>query len=681
MATGNSSPELDLYWEVHDSRTPRAEVIRHPNTSRVEVTSGEVTSSAGSSSQPTASTWSSPWSGHSSSRRQSSCLYFSDTSSPPPRVPNNSPAEGGASPTEGEVPLASLIFLGDDDVFTDYSGVTPFPTSVTWAPGAMSSPTGATWAAGVTSPLTGVKPSPSSVTWTSNIMTSPTGVTLTPVGVTPTLVGVTPSPANVTRASTLPGAPSSDSGCQQQNESPNSPKTGPRNGAKGKEGHGNVVRKSCGSGVRCSSPTPSHTSSHTPTPPHTSSHTPTPPHTSSHTPTPPYTSSHTATPPHTSSHTTTPPHTSSHAATPQHTSSHTTTPPHTSPHTTTPKTSSPNPVAGGINRITQASNDAKTRVQSRGNESKSDPSRLSPAAGQGDLAYRGRHTQPYSLRTCSPVCAQNFAKLSKELGETKDQLFALSVQMEEQASHINKLMEENRRYIRENGKLKKTWSGHINGNDSCDERLYSGDGATEIVDRVLALQLQNNELNVCLEREKRRRMEAEARLQRDGSYIKRLEDSVQTLRGTRVVMDPGTYRQVAEAYIAARRTPARRPHTHPGIPGSDLVCDSPQDSQLSSRRLSHPSPLQSSSCPSSPTNGSSPCSSPNFYSSQPSQVYPAEIPVQRNRNGKTKKERVHNPHDLGCGLGVAGSTMNPWDYQQLLESLEDLDGASRGALS
>lgn len=253
--------------------------------------------------------------------------------------------------------------------------------------------------------------------------------------------------------------------------------------------------------------------------------------------------------------------------------------------------------------------------------------------------------------------------------------------MEEQASHINKLMEENRRYIRENGKLKKTWSGHINGNDSCDERLYSGDGATEIVDRVLALQLQNNELNVCLEREKRRRMEAEARLQRDGSYIKRLEDSVQTLRGTRVVMDPGTYRQVAEAYIAARRTPARRPHTHPGIPGSDLVCDSPQDSQLSSRRLSHPSPLQSSSCPSSPTNGSSPCSSPNFYSSQPSQVYPAEIPVQRNRNGKTKKERVHNPHDLGCGLGVAGSTMNPWDYQQLLESLEDLDGASRGALS
>lgn len=65
--------------------------------------------------------------------------------------------------------------------------------------------------------------------------------------------------------------------------------------------------------------------------------------------------------------------------------------------------------------------------------------------------------------------------------------------------------------------------------------------------------------------------------------------SMQTLRGTRVVMDPGTYRQVAEAYIAARRTPARRPHTHPGIPGSDLVCDSPQDSQLVSNNtaISH----------------------------------------------------------------------------------------------
>ncbi|KAG7175434.1 hypothetical protein Hamer_G001526 [Homarus americanus] len=155
--------------------------------------------------------------------------------------------------------------------------------------------------------------------------------------------------------------------------------------------------------------------------------------------------------------------------------------------------------------------------------------------------------------------------------------------------------------------------------------------------------------------------------------------SHQTLRGTRVVMDPGTYRQVAEAYMANRRTPARRPHTHSGLPGSDLVCDSSQDSSMSRQRLSH-----SSSYPSSPNSCSSPCSSPKMYpslSSEDSQLYPAEIPLSRGRNSKTKKDRGHNPHDLGLGLGVGGGAMNPWDYQKLLENLEDLDGASRGALS
>lgn len=39
-------------------------------------------------------------------------------------------------------------------------------------------------------------------------------------------------------------------------------------------------------------------------------------------------------------------------------------------------------------------------------------------------------------------------------------------------------------------------------------------------------------------------------------------------------MDSGAYRQLAEAYIAARRPPARRPHSHLHASGSDLVCDS-----------------------------------------------------------------------------------------------------------
>ncbi|KAK8720158.1 hypothetical protein OTU49_013546 [Cherax quadricarinatus] len=257
------------------------------------------------------------------------------------------------------------------------------------------------------------------------------------------------------------------------------------------------------------------------------------------------------------------------------------------------------------------------------------------------------------------------------------------VQMEDQATHITKLMEENRRYIRENGKMKKNWTSERRSfKERYDTGLYdSQEDTAELVDRVLALQLQNTELNVCLEKEKIRRRHAEARLERDESYIKRLEDSVQSLRGTRVVMDPGTYRQVAEAYIAARRTPARRPHTHQGLPHSDLVCDSSQDDLISGQSELHRGTiLHSSSWPSSPRSGSSPCPSPTLYPSQDAHEYPLDLPIPRNLSDK--KDRGLNSRDVAPGVGVpAGAAMTAWDYEQLLSSLSELDGTSRGALS
>lgn len=124
--------------------------------------------------------------------------------------------------------------------------------------------------------------------------------------------------------------------------------------------------------------------------------------------------------------------------------------------------------------------------------------------------------------------------------------------MAEQSSHINKLMEENRRYIRENGKLKKKSASRSGatllspnnfdhfGSGVSDGTLRSVDGAyeqtdevlTELQDRIMALQIHNDELNLCLEREKRKRREAEARVERDEGYIKRLEDSVQVSEGS-----------------------------------------------------------------------------------------------------------------------------------------------------
>lgn len=113
--------------------------------------------------------------------------------------------------------------------------------------------------------------------------------------------------------------------------------------------------------------------------------------------------------------------------------------------------------------------------------------------------------------------------------------------MEEQASHISKLMEENRRYIRENGKLKKNRPReshvlHTDGYEDPSGRVYAqADNPLQLEDRVISLQLQNSELNLSLAREKRKRREAEARLERDESYIKRLEDSVQV--SNRFILD------------------------------------------------------------------------------------------------------------------------------------------------
>ncbi|XP_064117057.1 uncharacterized protein LOC135222743 isoform X2 [Macrobrachium nipponense] len=294
----------------------------------------------------------------------------------------------------------------------------------------------------------------------------------------------------------------------------------------------------------------------------------------------------------------------------------------------------------------------------------------------------GRPSSTSSTQSvCSQPCAEKYNRLAKDLGETKDKLLSLALQVEEQASHIAKLTEENKRYILENGRMKKKNShrsplGAAMNDASSYGHVFPAD-TTELEDKIMALQLQNSELNVCLEREKRLRKEAESRLHRDMGYIKRLEDSVQTLRGTRVIMDPSTYRQVAEAYMAAKRTPTRRPHTHNGVPGSDLVCDATRNNVSDSRqRFSHPALHHTSSCPSA--NSVTAPTSNSVYSSI---EYP-EVTNAPNKPNKTKRERGVAPNqDLDRGYGVGTNTMNPWDYQQLLESLEDLEGSSRGALS
>lgn len=154
--------------------------------------------------------------------------------------------------------------------------------------------------------------------------------------------------------------------------------------------------------------------------------------------------------------------------------------------------------------------------------------------------------------------------------------------MAEQSSHISTLMEENRRYIRENGKLKKKSASRSGatllsprnfdhfGSHGSDGSMRNVGGEfqqtdgmlTELQDRVMALQLHNDELNVCLEREKRRRREAEARVERDEGYIKRLEDNVQVRnRGTSAMATLGCWQSMLPE-TRSESQPEKSPKLH-----------------------------------------------------------------------------------------------------------------------
>lgn len=94
--------------------------------------------------------------------------------------------------------------------------------------------------------------------------------------------------------------------------------------------------------------------------------------------------------------------------------------------------------------------------------------------------------------------------------------------------------------------------------------------------------------------------------------------------------------------------------------------------------------------PSSSSSLDSASTSSYLPDTESSYLYPSSAPSQEAVGGSPslkahskKKGRAFPPQErlaLGSDTGVNGS-MNPWDYQQLLESLEDLDGGSRGALS
>lgn len=72
---------------------------------------------------------------------------------------------------------------------------------------------------------------------------------------------------------------------------------------------------------------------------------------------------------------------------------------------------------------------------------------------------------------------------------------------------------------------------------------------------------------------------------------------------------------------------------------------------------------------------SSTSSSQSLYLEDP-QLYPSGSRSRGSVRGPKEKNTMER-----SGRSIGGATMNPWEYQQLLESLEDLDGASRGALS
>lgn len=252
---------------------------------------------------------------------------------------------------------------------------------------------------------------------------------------------------------------------------------------------------------------------------------------------------------------------------------------------------------------------------------------------------------------CSIKCQQKYDKLSLQLVDAKEMMFNMSMQIEDQANQLQALMDENRLYGRGDTRLGGMpgtgYPGYEQPRNGCGtQRDEPRDASGSLEEKMMALQLQNTELRLCFERERRKREEAEAKLSQEQGYIRRLEDNVKSLSSSRVVMDPSTYREVAEAYIAARRTPTRT-HNHGRHyhHNSDLVCDHAQPRKTVVK--------SSISCPTTPSR--SPVNqlvSPSGYS------LAGGITREKSQERRRGSPPTH--------------TMDPWDYKQLLDSLEDI---------
>ncbi|KAF2355427.1 hypothetical protein FHG87_013818 [Trinorchestia longiramus] len=166
----------------------------------------------------------------------------------------------------------------------------------------------------------------------------------------------------------------------------------------------------------------------------------------------------------------------------------------------------------------------------------------------------------------------------------------------------------------------------------------------DLRDTIMALQLQNNELTMCLQQERRRREEAENKVEREKGYIKRLEDTIQALKSTRLVIDPSMYRQIAESYIASRQTPVRRTCSS-GLQRAgryeDLVCDSsPEGSLPSSPPNSSASQLLRN--PNSSTDGHMELTSDRLGNAPP----PSSSSLSGSSGLQSQLNSPHESHDL-----------------------------------
>jgi len=144
-----------------------------------------------------------------------------------------------------------------------------------------------------------------------------------------------------------------------------------------------------------------------------------------------------------------------------------------------------------------------------------------------------------------------------------------------------------------------------------DSSPYSSPSTSESIkdlrEALFALKIQNAELTSSLTQEKKRcelkeislveerrklqeerktRQEYEKAYQKDQKYISRLEESIQELKKSRLVIDPKIYRQIAETYIASCKTPIRRTCSSGVFRGAsysgDVVCDAHSSAQGSS---------------------------------------------------------------------------------------------------